>query len=109
MPFNFLSGRALVFHHEAKVMQAGPLRTTLAAGGAFGEMQQRKVHHTVRQGDGVANRSLHFGHALELEDALVKGGRLLKVRNLYSDVSDLGHGALRLKDVAGSTISQCNA
>ena len=47
--------RLAVLDNETKVMQASPVKTTLAAVGAFREMQQRQVHDAVRQRDGIAN------------------------------------------------------
>ena len=94
----FCFGRLAVLDDEAEVMQAGPVRAALAALGAFGEMQQRQIHHAVGQRDGVADRGFDLGDALEIEHAFVEGRGLFEVGDLDRDVSELGHDASPLND-----------
>src|SRR5262249_47333694 len=91
---DLLSDCRLIVDHESEMMQPGPIRAAFAANGSYREVQEREVHHAVRERDGVADRGLHLGHALELEHAFVERGGLLECGNLDRDMSDLGHRVL---------------
>src|SRR5262245_53085043 len=67
-----VGGLVFVVDDEADVMKAGPVRSTLAALGAFREVQQRQIHDPVRQGNGIADRAFNLSDALQFEDAFIK-------------------------------------
>src|SRR5690242_17515647 len=92
--FDLVGGRALVINNKADVMQAGPIRSILAADRTLGKMQQREIDDAIRERDRVADRAFHFGNALELEYAFVKSRRLFELGNLHGDMPDFGHGYL---------------